>query len=186
MWLGSLAIRGLRNSDVGTIRHAFLDGICDCPAFAAPSLMGCWTGNDRPSNRLPGTYWFGTPICRADADNSGAFIPFAGAMRADGQIVSIAGYDENEHPQSTSAIALMKAGFVEGARSGEYKATSLVYDVRVELPSTEEKSDAIAVSLNHRDNYSAVLVFPYEINGGELILGAVSAQEGEADIFPAQ
>ena len=41
----------------------------------------------------------------------------------------------------------MKAGFVEGARRGEYKATALVYDVRVKLPSTEEKSDAIAVSL---------------------------------------
>jgi hypothetical protein len=116
----------------------------------------------------------------------GAFNPFGAAMRANGQIVSMAGYDDNEHPQSTSAIALMKAGFVEGARRSEYKATALVYAVRVKLPSTEEKSDAIAVSLNHRDNYSAVLLFPYEINDGELSLGAVFAQEGEADIFPAQ
>ena len=116
----------------------------------------------------------------------GAFIPFGGAMRADGQIVSIAGYDENEQSRPTNAIALMKDGFVEAARRGEYKATAIVYDVRVELPSTEEESDAIAVSLNHRDNYSAVVLFPYKIDGGELILGTVFAQEGEADIFPAQ
>jgi hypothetical protein len=116
----------------------------------------------------------------------GAFIPFGGAMRVDGQIVSIAGYDENEHSQPTSLIALMKAGLVEAARRGEYKATAIVYDVRVELPSSEEKSDAIAVSLNHRDNYSVVVLFPYKIDGGELILGTVFAQEGEADIFPAQ
>jgi len=42
------------------------------------------------------------------------------------------------------------------------------------------------VSLNHRDNYSAVVLFPYKIDGGELILGTVFDQEGEADIFPAQ
>jgi len=116
----------------------------------------------------------------------GAFIPFGGAMRADGQIVSIAGYDESEQSQPTNAIALMKDGFVEAARRGEYKATAIVYDVRVELPSTKEESDAIAVSLNHRDNYSAIVLFPYKIDGGELILGTVFAQEGEADIFPAQ
>lgn len=58
--------------------------------------------------------------------------------------------------------------------------------MRVELPSTEEESDAIAVSLNHRDSYSAVVLFPYKIDSGELILGTVFAQEGEADIFPAQ
>ena len=116
----------------------------------------------------------------------GAFNAFGGAMRADGQIVSIAGYDESEQSQPTNAIALMKDWFVEAARRGEYKATAIVYDVRVELPSTKEKSDAIAVSLNHRNNYSVVVLFPYKIDGGELILGTVFAQEGEADIFPAQ
>jgi hypothetical protein len=28
----------------------------------------------------------------------GAFNPFGAAMRANGQIVSMAGYDDNEHP----------------------------------------------------------------------------------------
>ena len=126
------------------------------------------------------------PFAEQMLTTHGAFNPFGGAMRADGKIVSIAGYDENEQSQPTNAIALMKDRFVEGARRGDYKATAIVYDVRAELPSTEEKSDAIAVSLNHRDNYSAVLLFPYKIDGGELFFGTVFAQEGEADIFPAQ
>jgi hypothetical protein len=54
------------------------------------------------------------------------------------------------------------------------------------LLSTEEKSDAIAVSLNHRDNYSVVVFFPCKVGSGKLILGTIFAQEGEADIFPAQ
>lgn len=126
------------------------------------------------------------PFAEQMLTTHGAFIPFGGAMRADGQIVSIAGYDGSEHPQPSDVIALMKSGFVDGARRGEYKATALVYDVRVRLTSTEEKSDAIAVSLNHRDNYSVVVLFPYEIDGGKLTLGSVLTQEGEADIFPAQ
>jgi hypothetical protein len=84
----------------------------------------------------------------------GEFIPFGAAMRPDGQLVAIGGYDGNEHPQSVDVIALMKDGFIAVSRKGEYKATAIVYDARVKLPSTEEKSDAIAVSLNHRDNYS--------------------------------
>jgi hypothetical protein len=60
----------------------------------------------------------------------GAFIPFGGAMRADGKIVSIAGHDGNEHSQPANVIGLMKDGFAEAARRGEYKATAIVCDVR--------------------------------------------------------
>ena len=116
----------------------------------------------------------------------GEFIPFGGAMRPNGQIVSIAGYDGKEHPRSVDVIALMKEGFVAAARKGEYMATAIVYDVRVKLHSTEEKSDAIAVSLNHRDDYSIIILFPYKIDSGKLFLGTALAQKGDADIFPAQ
>ena len=87
---------------------------------------------------------------------------------------------------ATTVVIMHSRSEPRGARRGEYTAAALVCDVRVKLPSTEEKSDAIAVSLNHRDNCSVVVLFPYKIDGGELILGAVFAQEGEADIFPAQ
>jgi hypothetical protein len=106
-------------------------------------------------------------------------------MRPDGQLVSIGGYDGDEHPESADVVALMKEAFIEAARKAEYKATAIVYDARVELPSTGEKSDAIAVALDHRDDYSFVVLFPYRIDAGELILGTAFAHEGAADIFPA-
>ncbi len=126
------------------------------------------------------------PFAEQMLTTHGEFIPFGGAMRSDGQLVSTAGYDGNEHPKSVDVIALMKEGMIAAARKGEYKATAIVYDVRVKLPSTEEKSDAIAISLNHRDNYSVVVLVPYKIDARKLILGAAFAQKGEADIFPAQ
>lgn len=116
----------------------------------------------------------------------GEFIPFGAAMRTSGEIVSIAGYDGNEHPKSVDVITLMKEGIIAAARRGEYKATAIVYDVRVQIPSTAEKSDAIAISLNHRDNYSITVFVPYKINGGKLVLGTTFAQKGDSDIFLAQ
>jgi hypothetical protein len=112
------------------------------------------------------------------------FLPFGGGMKPDGKVVSATGYDGNEHPRSADIISQMKSGFVEAARKGEYKATAIVFDVKVTLPSSGEKSDAIAISLNHRDNYSIVVLFPYKIDDGKLSMGTAFAQRGEADIFP--
>ena len=125
------------------------------------------------------------PFAEQMLSNHGEFLPFGGAMRSDGELVSVAGYDGDEHPQSSDVIRLIKDGFIESARQGQFKATALVYDVRTTIPSTGEKSDAIAVSLNHRDRYSVVVFFPYKINGGKLIVGDAFAQAGEADIFPS-
>jgi hypothetical protein len=126
------------------------------------------------------------PLAEELLTAQGGFLPFGGAMRPDGQLVSIAGYDGNERQESADVIAFLKAAFIAAARNAEYKATAIVYDVRVKLPSSEEKSDAIAVSLNHRDDYSVVVLFPYKIDSGKLSLGNAFPQSGEADIFPAR
>jgi hypothetical protein len=125
------------------------------------------------------------PFAEQMLTNHGEFLPFGGAITPDGEIVSIGGDTGNERPKSADVIALLKGGLIDAARMGKYKATAIVYDVRVTVPSTREKSDAIAVALDHRDNYSVVVYFPYKIEGGKPILGAAFAQKGAADIFPA-
>ncbi len=126
------------------------------------------------------------PFAEHMLSSHGEFFPFGGAMRPGGELVSVAGYDGNEHPPSAEVIRLIKEGFVVAAHKNEYKATALVYDVRVKLPATDEKSDAIAVSLNHRDNYSVLVFFPYKLTAGKLAIGAAFAQKGEADVFMNQ
>jgi hypothetical protein len=113
----------------------------------------------------------------------GELIPFAGAMRPDGEIVSVAGYDGNEQPRSTDIIDLITESFAASARDGEYLSTAIVYCARVKLPSMEEKSDAIAVALDHRDDYSIIVFLPYEIDAGKLSVGTAFVQEGAAKIF---
>lgn len=126
------------------------------------------------------------PLAEQMLQKHGEFFPYGAALKANGEIVSVAGYDGREHPPSNDIIHLLKEGFVKGAKSREYKATALVYDVRVVLPSTGKKSDAIAVSLNHRDQYSVTVFFPYQLSNGQLIFGDVFAQKGEADVFSSQ
>ena len=126
------------------------------------------------------------PFAEQMLSSHGEFLPFGGAMRPSGELVSVAGFDGEEHPQSSDVIRLIKEGFIGAARQGQYKATALVYDVRTTLPSTGDKSDAIAVSLNHRDSYSVVVIFPYRINDGKLTVGTAFAQKGEADIFQSR
>ena len=126
------------------------------------------------------------PVAEQMLSRYGEFHPFGGGMRPNGEIVSVAGYDGRERPPSADIIRLIKDGFIQAARENQYKATALIYDVRITLPSTKEKSDAIAVSLNHRDNYSLVAIFSYKVESGELSFGDTFAQRGEADIFSSQ
>ena len=111
------------------------------------------------------------------------FFPYGYAMDKNGKTVAVSGYDSRERPPSSDLIRQLKKVFVSGAKSGEYKATALVYDVRINLPGTGAKSDAIAVSLNHRDNYSVVVFFPYKFESAKLVVGDPIANQGEADIF---
>lgn len=100
------------------------------------------------------------PFAEQMLRSHGEFLPFGGAIRSSGELVSVSGYDGKEQGPSRDLIRLIKDGFIDAANKGQFKATALVYDVRASLPSTGDKSDAIAVSLNHRDGYSVIVIFP--------------------------
>jgi hypothetical protein len=123
------------------------------------------------------------PLAEQMLQKHGEFFPYGQALSVKGEIVEVAAYDGRENPPSADLIRLLNEAFVRGAKSGKYRATALVYDVRVQLPATEVKSDAIAVSLNHRDNYSVVVFFPYQIQASKVVFGEVFATPGENNVF---
>lgn len=113
----------------------------------------------------------------------GGFHPFGGAMTPSGELVSVAGHHDEENPQTEEIIRLLNDAFARGAGEQKYKATALVYDVRTKLPSSDETSDAIAVSLNHRDNYSMIAFFPYTLKDTKLAMSNPFFRSGDANIF---
>ena len=126
------------------------------------------------------------PFAEAMLAKHGEFYPYGQAMDDAGRIVDVAAYDGRERPPSADLIKLIKQAFIREAKSKKYKATALVYDVRVNLPTSGQKSNAIAVALNHRDNYSVIVFFAYRMEAGKYIPGEVFAQKGEDDIFGKQ
>lgn len=79
------------------------------------------------------------PFAQQMLERHGEFIPYGGAMKPNGEIVSVAGYDGDEYPPSQDIIDLLKDAFRAAGRSGEYKATAIVFDVRVIPPRDLKK-----------------------------------------------
>ena len=123
------------------------------------------------------------PFGQQMLEKHGEFIPYGAAMTSANEIVSVAGYDGDEKPLSQDIIELLKEGFRSAAEKGEYIATALFFDVRVTLPGSNEKSDAIAVALDHKENYSVIVLFPYQLVNSEVLFGEIFAQEGANEIF---
>lgn len=113
----------------------------------------------------------------------GEFFPYAHAMDESGKFIFVAASDRRDRPPSKELIGVLKEGLQTGARAGKYKATALVYDVRITLPESGVKSDAIAVSLNHKANYAVLLFFPYRLEGKKVVTGEPLAQAEENYAF---
>lgn len=124
------------------------------------------------------------PFAKQMLSKHGEFYPYGAALSPTSQVVSVAAASGGEHPPSIEAIKLLVSGFKQGTKEGKYKATALVYDSRVQLPGSNVKSDAIAVSLNHKDGYSVVVYLPYTKRGPDISFGQIFATVGENNVFP--
>ena len=115
----------------------------------------------------------------------GEFHPFGAYMKADGSIVHAGAMDpRTDRPHATDLLDTLKAEYRARARAGDIKATALVFNVRVAPPDRGNRSDAIQVSLEHTDSYSADVFLPYEIRkDGNLVFGEMFAQKGERTVF---
>jgi len=113
----------------------------------------------------------------------GEFYPFGASMKPNGEIAQAAAYDGRELPPSQPLIDLLREEFAADAKAASIIASAVLYDVRAVPPGSQEKTDAVAIELDHRDNYSVVVLFPYTIERGTVTLGEPFAHEGAFLIF---
>ena len=114
----------------------------------------------------------------------GEFLPYGAAMKPDGEVVWVGAYDNDEHPPSQEVIDLLKQGFRQSAAKGDFKATAIIYDVRIKVNDKGEKSDAIAIAVDHKYNFSIIYFYTYEIDNDEIRYGEIRALKGAKDVFP--
>jgi hypothetical protein len=89
----------------------------------------------------------------------GEFFPYSSSMNSDGKISAVGGYTGSERPKSTEVIDLLRAVFRREAEVGKIRACAVVYDIRTVPPGKTQKTDAIAVELDHRAGMSIVVVY---------------------------
>jgi hypothetical protein len=123
------------------------------------------------------------PFAEKSLAEHGEFYPYAGALTPTGEVVYVAGFDGREYPPSRDIIELLEKGLREGAESGNYVATVLIYDVRVTPPDSMDSSDAIAAELEHRDGYAVTVFFPYQLSHGQAALAEPFATPEKRLIF---
>jgi len=124
------------------------------------------------------------PLAQKMLRQYGEFYPYGGYMKPDGTIVEVGADDPDANrPKSKDLIYVLRSSFREMARSNKCKAVAIVFDVAVNLPKLNRKSDAIQVYLEHVEGYSAEVFFPYEIVNHEIVHGETFAQEGKHEIF---
>jgi hypothetical protein len=123
------------------------------------------------------------PFAEKMLNDHGEFFPYGEAMKPDGEIVSVGADGEGEHPPSQELIDILKDGFRIAATNEEYIATVIVYDALTIPPDTDEKTDAVALALDHRDDYSVVVFFPYQLVDGAVEFQPPFAAKGAGEIF---
>jgi hypothetical protein len=122
------------------------------------------------------------PFARQMLSQHHGFFPFGATLSPSGT-VSRTETPKGDHPPK-ELIVLIEQGFVDGAQRGLYKATAVALDVKTVPPGKNERQNAVEVRLDHRDNYSVKVVFPYSYSlSGELAFEPPFAVAGDKMIF---
>src|SRR3989339_1115210 len=103
------------------------------------------------------------PFAEQQLQKHGEFFPFAAVMLSNGQVQILATYDGDEHPESQTVIDDTEKTFVRGAKNNEYIATGLAYMIGVTNLDNGGKEDAVCINLDHVDNYSVKVIYPYTV-----------------------
>ena len=110
--------------------------------------------------------------------------PFGSTLSAADQIVQVGAWSEAPALDHAALIVQFQESFRDGAGRGELKATALVYATAFTPPGMSVAERAVVVQLDHRDDYSLVVTFPYRFSdSGDLVIEEPSAAEGEHKIF---
>ncbi|MDO5139023.1 MAG: hypothetical protein Q4D71_11280 [Oscillospiraceae bacterium] len=116
--------------------------------------------------------------------NRGEFYPFGAVMLESGEITATAFYDtDNEFPDFAEVIGILTETHREKAENGEIKASGICWDAKISLENSD-MTDAIVISLEHRESYSVVVGQPYRLGfSKKLNLSNIFALDGRHDVF---
>lgn len=123
------------------------------------------------------------PFAESQIKKYREFYPFAAVLLHDDSVELTDYYDGNEHPESKDVLDELKQIHKQLAKEGKIKASGIVWNASISS-ANGKPSDAIIVSLEHKDGYSVIVGKPYKIGLFKKVsFGSLFALEGKHDIF---
>ena len=111
------------------------------------------------------------------------FYPFGAVLLNNDEISLTAADSGEEYPDSTLVINQLTEAHKKQAEQGNIRASGICWNATVSLENGVQ-TDAIIVSLEHRENYSVIVGQPYRFGFlKKLNLSNIFAQKGRHDIF---
>ena len=115
-------------------------------------------------------------------EKNGEFYPIGAVLSNDAVATFTAVHSGNEFPDSRQVIQELISAHRQMAQNNEIKASGIAWNAVI--ASEKEKSDAIIVSLEHRDEYSVMVGLPYKIDlFKKTEFGELFAQRGSNNVF---
>ena len=109
--------------------------------------------------------------------------PFGCTLSDDDRIADVGNGALDAEFDRAALLAEFRASFRDGAQRGELKGSALVYLAEAK-GAVEGPSALVCVELDHNQNYSIVVSFPYRFtSAGELYIDEPFAVEGKHEIF---
>ena len=111
------------------------------------------------------------------------FYPFAAVILMDDTVELTGSFDGNEHPESKDVINDLIQIHKQLASEGKIKASGIAWNASV-ASADGKPTDAIIVSLEHKDDYSVIVGEPYKVGLFKKVnFGNLFTREGKHDIF---
>ncbi|MBR2455077.1 MAG: hypothetical protein IKB36_03395 [Clostridia bacterium] len=113
---------------------------------------------------------------------NGEFYPIGAVLSNDNNVTFTALHSNNEFPDSQSVINDLICAHKQLAQNNEIKVSGISWNGAVDLEG--KTTDAIIVSLEHKDDYSVIVGLPYKSSlFNKIKFGELFAQNGNKDIF---
>ena len=113
---------------------------------------------------------------------NGEFYPIGSVLSNDDNVTFTSVHSDSEFPDSKSVINDLICSHKQLAQNHEIKVSGISWNGAVDLGG--KTTDAIIVSLEHKDDYSVVVGLPYKSGSfNKIKFGELFAQNGNNDIF---
>jgi hypothetical protein len=115
----------------------------------------------------------------------GEYYPFSFALNEDNTVAVIGRHDGDENPDSLVVIKGLKEILKLETKKNKIKGIAIFYDVKTTDPKTNQKTDAVAVFVEHKDGQGAyTFYYPYKLTDKkELTFGDSFGGAATREIF---